>query len=56
MERLGDYIRCRHVIACGISYLSSPELIEAGRWDEITRLCIESRKIVAKARAERSYL
>ncbi len=56
IEKLGDYIRCRHVIACGVSYLSSPELIEDGNWDEITRLCIKSREIVARARAERSYL
>ena len=56
IEKLGDYIRCRHVIACGVSYLSDPVLIEEGRWDEITELARRSREIVIRARAERSLL
>ena len=56
MEKLGDYIRCRHVIACGVSYLSDPALIEEGRWDEITDLARRSREIVIRARAERRLL
>ncbi len=56
MEKLGDYIRCRHVIACGVSYLSDPKLIEEGRWDEITDLARRSREIVTRARAERRLL
>jgi 2-dehydro-3-deoxyphosphogluconate aldolase/(4S)-4-hydroxy-2-oxoglutarate aldolase len=56
MEKLGDYIRCRHVIACGVSYLSDPVLIEEGRWDEITELARRSREIVIRARAERRLL
>lgn len=56
MEKLGDYIRCRHVIACGVSYLSDPVLIEEGRWDEITDLARRSREIVTRARAERRLL
>ncbi|MBQ3974089.1 MAG: bifunctional 4-hydroxy-2-oxoglutarate aldolase/2-dehydro-3-deoxy-phosphogluconate aldolase, partial [Lachnospiraceae bacterium] len=49
IEKLGDYIRCRHVIACGVSYLSDPVLIEEGRWDEITELARRSREIVIRA-------
>ena len=56
IEKLGDYIRCRHVIACGVSYLSDPALIEEGRWDEITDLARRSREIVIRARAERRLL
>ena len=56
IEKLGDYIRCRHVIACGVSYLSDPVLIEEGRWDEITELARRSREIVIRARAERRLL
>lgn len=56
IEKLGDYIRCRHVIACGVSYLSDPVLIEEGRWDEITDLARRSREIVIRARAERRLL
>ena len=56
IEKLGDYIRCRHVIACGVSYLSDPRLIEEGRWDEITDLARRSREIVIRARAERRLL
>ena len=56
IEKLGDYIRCRHVIACGVSYLSDPVLIEEGRWDKITELARRSREIVIRARAERRLL
>ncbi len=50
LENLGKYLACGAVCACGGSYMAANELIESGRWDEITRLCLMSSEIVKAAR------
>ncbi|MCL2512405.1 MAG: bifunctional 4-hydroxy-2-oxoglutarate aldolase/2-dehydro-3-deoxy-phosphogluconate aldolase [Oscillospiraceae bacterium] len=41
-HNLEDYLSFPKVIACGGSWLVKPELLNAGRYDEITRLCKEA--------------
>lgn len=50
LENLGQYIGCPVICACGGSYMVTAELIEGGKWDEITDLCKKSREIVTAAR------
>lgn len=51
LSNLGQYIQSPVVAACGGSYMVTPELIEGGRWEEITELCKKSMEIVRQARA-----
>ncbi len=51
LKNLKDYISCRAVCACGGSYMVTADLIENGRWDEITDLCRRSVEAVKEARA-----
>ena len=51
LKNLQDYISCRAVCACGGSYMVTADLIENGRWDEITDLCRRSVEAVKEARA-----
>ncbi|MCQ2442731.1 MAG: bifunctional 4-hydroxy-2-oxoglutarate aldolase/2-dehydro-3-deoxy-phosphogluconate aldolase [Oscillospiraceae bacterium] len=50
MKNLGEYLSCPVIAACGGTYMCPDKLINAGAWDEITQLCVESRKIVEEAR------
>ena len=50
LKNLAEYMACPVVCACGRSYMVSSDLIEGGRWDEITELCRKSREIVKEAR------
>lgn len=52
LENLEKYISCPVIAACGGSYMVTAQLIGEQRWDEITRLCRESREIVKAARAK----
>jgi len=49
-ENLGNYMAFSKVIACGGSWMVSKELLDAGDFEEITRLCKEAVQIVQKAR------
>lgn len=49
-KNLSSYAACPIIAACGGSYMVTAELIEGGRWDEITALCKESVEIVKEAR------
>ena len=51
LKNLGTYAASPVICACGGSYMVTADLIEGGKWDEITRLCKESVKIVKEARA-----
>ena len=51
LKNLGTYAASSVICACGGSYMVTADLIEGGQWDEITRLCEESVKIVKEARA-----
>ena len=50
LKNLGEYLRSPIVAACGGSYMVTADLIEGGKWDEITALCKKSRDIVEEAR------
>ena len=50
---LGEYVSCPVILACGGSYMVRPDLIENGKWDEITALCRESVRIVKEARSSK---
>jgi len=49
---IGLYSAFDKVIACGGSWMVSKELIESGNFEEITRLCKETVKIVQEARSK----
>lgn len=51
LKNLAEYIKEPVIAACGGSYMVTADLIENGKWDEITELCKESRRIVEEARA-----
>ena len=51
LKNLRDYLACPIIAACGGSYMVTADLIDNNRWDEITALCKQSRKIVEDARA-----
>jgi 2-dehydro-3-deoxyphosphogluconate aldolase/(4S)-4-hydroxy-2-oxoglutarate aldolase len=50
LKNLGEYLSCPVIAACGGSYMVTPQLIDGGQWEEITRLCRESREIVEQVR------
>lgn len=52
LKNLRDYLASPVVCACGGSYMVTAELIEGGRWDEITQLCRQSIEIVREARGK----
>ena len=45
-KNIGSYLCFDKVIACGSSWMAAKELIDAGDFDEITRLCKEAVEIV----------
>ena len=51
LKNLKEYISCPVICACGGSYMVTAELIEGGKWDEITALCEASVAIVKEARS-----
>ena len=51
LKNLKEYLSCSVVCACGGSYMVTADLIENGKWDEITDLCKQSIEIVKEARA-----
>ncbi len=50
LKNLKEYLSCPVICACGGSYMVTAELIEGGKWDEITELCQKSVEIVKEAR------
>jgi len=50
LKNLKEYISCPVICACGGSYMVTADLIEGGKWAEITDLCKQSREIVKEAR------
>lgn len=50
LKNLKEYLSCPVICACGGSYMVTADLIDNGKWDEITELCKESVKIVKEAR------
>ncbi len=50
LKNLGEYAASSVICACGGSYMVTADLIENGKWDEITELCKKSVQIVKEAR------
>ena len=50
LKNLGEYSASSVICACGGSYMVTADLIENGKWDEITDLCKKSVEIVKEAR------
>ena len=50
LKNLKEYLSCPVICACGGSYMVTAELIDGGKWDEITELCKKSVEIVKEAR------
>ncbi len=51
LKNLSVYASCPVIAACGGSYMVTADLIENGKWDEITDLCKKSVEIIKEARA-----
>ena len=51
LKNLADYAKNHVIAACGGSYMVTADLIEGGKWDEITDLCKKSVEIVKEARS-----
>lgn len=47
---LADYLRHKAVVACGGSWMVKPDLLRAGRFDEVERLTAAAMAVVAAAR------
>ena len=50
LKNLADYVKNPVIAACGGSYMVTADLIDNGKWDEITYLCKQSVEIVKAAR------
>ena len=50
LKNLAEYISCKTICACGGSYMVTADLIDGGKWDEITELCKKSIQIVKENR------
>ena len=50
LKNLAEYIKNPVIAACGGSYIVTADLIDNGKWDEITALCKQSVEIVKEAR------
>ena len=50
LKNLKEYLSCPVICACGGSYMVTADLIDNGKWDEITELCLKSAEIVKEAR------
>ena len=50
LKNLKEYLSCPVICACGGSYMVTPDLIDGGKWDEITDLCKKSVEIVKETR------
>ena len=52
LKNLATYAANPVICACGGSYMVTADLIENGKWDEITELCKKSVAIVKEARGK----
>lgn len=50
LKNLKEYITCPVIAACGGSYMVTADLIDNGKWDDITDLCRKSVELVKEAR------
>ncbi len=49
-KNIRDYLAYDRIVACGGSWMVKKDLVAAGNWDEITRLCQEAVDIVKEVR------
>ena len=50
LQNLKAYLSCPVIAACGGSYMVTADLIDNGKWEEITDLCRKSVQIVKEVR------
>lgn len=50
LKNLKEYLSCPVIAACGGSYMVTADLIDNGKWEEITDLCRKSVQIVKEVR------
>lgn len=50
LKNLAEYAKSSVIAACGGSYMVTADLIDNGKWDEITELCKQSVSIIKEAR------
>ena len=50
LKNLATYAASPVIAACGGSYMVTADLIDNGKWDEITQLCKQSVEIIKEAR------
>lgn len=50
LKNLKEYLSASVIAACGGSYMVTADLIDNGKWEEITELCRKSVEIVKEAR------
>ena len=50
LKNLKEYLSSPVICACGGSYMVTADLIEGGKWEEITDLCLQSVAMVKEAR------
>ncbi len=51
LKNLGTYLASPIIAACGGSFMAPADLVENGKWDEITALCKQTQQIVKEARS-----
>lgn len=52
LKNLKEYLSSPVIAACGGSYMVTTDLVDHQKWEEITKLCRQSRAIVEEARIE----
>lgn len=50
MKNLAEYLECKHVLACGGSWMVKADLIKEGKFDEIEKLCKEAMELAHSVR------
>ncbi|MBQ9538339.1 MAG: bifunctional 4-hydroxy-2-oxoglutarate aldolase/2-dehydro-3-deoxy-phosphogluconate aldolase [Treponema sp.] len=52
LKNLAEYISCPVIAACGGSFMVKADIIDKQNWAEVTRQCMEARKIIQEARTK----
>ena len=52
VKNLREYIAFSKVLACGGSWMAKKDMVEAGRFEEVTRLCLEAVQIIKDVRGK----
>ncbi len=50
LKNLGEYLVSPKIVACGGSYMCTPELIAGNKWEQISALCAQTVEVIKKYR------